>query len=219
MKTFSAIASLALAAGLGSAQVAITEVFAGLSGEDGTQDWIEITNLGSTDIDTGTLFYDDENPAIGNAGQLDSFVLAAGQSAIFLLEAAANNDLIYSDSITEFRAIWNYTGLVGLTNGGGNLGQNGDQANLLDSAGNVLSSATFSGGLGGQLFTIDYVSGSGVLSALGVNGAYESIPFFNDNLGLPNDTAVLVGSPGLIPAPGAAAGLALLGLAGIRRRR
>ena len=57
------------------------------------------------------------------------------------------------------------------------------------------------------------------MSVLGVNGAFASETFFNDNLGLPNNEATLVGSPGVVPAPGAAALLALGGLVGARRRR
>ena len=59
----------------------VTEIYAGISGEDGTNDWFELTNVGSMPGDTGTLFYDDESADILEAGQLDSFILAPGESA------------------------------------------------------------------------------------------------------------------------------------------
>lgn len=128
-------------------------------------------------------------------------------------------DVTYGSAIAEFQSIWNYNGLIGLTNGGGALGQSGDIINLfLASDSSFVTLAETPGALSGGLSTIDYVNGT-ALSMLGVNGAYESNAFFNDNLGLPNDSATLIGSPGTVPAPGALALLGLGGLMGARRRR
>ena len=79
--TLIALAGLASAA---TADLTVTELFTGLSGEDGTADWIEVTNTGTGTIDTGDFFYDDDSADINDAGQLDSILLGAGQSAIFL---------------------------------------------------------------------------------------------------------------------------------------
>jgi hypothetical protein len=215
------IAGLSAIAQAGAANIQITESFVGLSGEDGTQDWFEVTNIGNSAIDTGMFIYDDDSADVLDGGQLDSFILGAGQSMIFLIsdDNSAVDDITYASAIAEFQSIWNYNGLIGLTNGGGGLGQGGDAINLfLASDSSFVTMAETPGALSGGLSTIDYVNGT-TLSMLGVNGAYESNAFFNDNLGLPNDSATLIGSPGTVPAPSAAALLALGGLLGARRRR
>lgn len=218
------LAAVALAGSAASADLAITEVYAGMTGEDGTQDWIEVTNIGASSIDTGSFYYDDESRSINDGGQLDSFILGAGQSMIFIVsdDDAANDDVTYNSAIAEFNAIWNYTGFIGLTNGGGNLGQGGDEAVLMTgTAGSevIESSALFGTGFANTGATIDFVSGSPVDSVIGVNGAYESNLFFNDNFTFPNDMTSLIGSVGTVPTPGSVALLIAGGLVGIRRRR
>lgn len=215
-----AIASLIAATGIAAAGVPgvqITEVFTGLSGEDGTQDWIEVTWFGAGTFDTAGLVYDDSNPSLANGGQLTSFILNTGESAVFLLSDIPVDDLAYNTALEEFAAIWGNVANVGLTNGGGNLGQGGDSANILDLNGNLVDSLAYEAS--GDLATFERVGAVIRLSVAGENGAYTSAEFFNDNLGLPNDTATLVGSPGLIPAPAALAVLGMGGIAAGRRRR
>lgn len=216
-----AIAGIGAIAQAGPSGIQITEAFVGLSGEDGTQDWFEITNFTNSAIDTGNLIYDDDSADVASGGLLDSFMLGAGQSMIFLIsdDNGAVDDMTFATAIAEFQSIWNYNGLIGLTNGGGALGQGGDVINLfLASDSSLITMADTPGAISGGLATIDYVNGP-MLSVLGVNGAYESNAFFNDNLGLPGDQAILIGSPGAVPAPGAVMLLAVGGLVGNRRRR
>ena len=141
------------------------------------------------------------------------------KSAIFLVsdDDAPNNDVDFLSAIAEFNAIWSYSGLIGLTNGGGGLGQGADSANLLYSMNMVLSTAAYDSS--SALASLDYTSGSSVVSTLGVNGAYESMAFFNDNQGLPGDSATLIASPGTVPTPGSAVLLGLGGALCARRRR
>lgn len=215
------VASLSAVAQGGPTDIRVTEAFVGLSGEDGTRDWFEITNLGNTAIDTGTLIYDDDSADIALGGLLDSFTLGAGESMIFLISAdnSAADDVTFATAIAEFQSIWNYSGLIGITNGGGALGQSGDAVNLfLASDSSLATMATIPGSLSGGLASIDLVNDP-MLSMLGVNGAYESNAFFNDNLGLPNNMATLIASPGSIPTPSAVMLLAAGGLVGSRRRR
>ncbi len=218
------LATIALAGTVASADLSITEVFAGLSGEDGTVDWIEVTNTGLTSIDTGSFYYDDESASIEDGGMLDSLTLGAGESAIFLIsdDNEASDDINFISAIAEFNAIWGYSGQIGLTNGGGGLGQGGDAAYLLSgTAGSevIESAAVFGGEFDGFLATMDFTSGTAALSVLGVNGAYESNAFFNDNLGLPGDQATIIGSVGTVPTPASATLIALAGLVSTRRRR
>jgi hypothetical protein len=220
-KSITAFGAIALAAGTASAELTVTEAFVGLSGEDGTVDWFELTNTGNSAMDTASLVYDDDSADIADGGQLDSFMLAPGESAVFLIsdDNEPSNEDDFTTATGEFDAIWGAGINVGLTNGGGNLGQGGDAINLFSVSDMMLISTTDTpGALSGNLQTIDFVSGA-TASVLGVNGAFESNPFFNDNLGLPGNEAILVGSPGVIPAPGAAALLSVAGLAAARRRR
>ncbi|MEZ6191750.1 MAG: lamin tail domain-containing protein [Phycisphaerales bacterium] len=206
-----AIATAGLFAATAQANLQITEAWTGLSGEDGTGDWIEITNFGAGPIDTGIYYYDDDSASVASGGQLDSFILAPGESAIFLIDGPADG-VTYATAIEEFLAIWGPVANVGLTNGGGGLGQGGDVINLLDAANNVIDSLAYASS--GDLATFDDSDGDGIapLSVLGVNGAYASATFFNDNLNLPNDQATLIGSPGVVPEP---ASLLLAGLGGL----
>lgn len=193
----------------------ITEVFAGLSGPDGTPDWIEVTNFGDMDGDTGTLWYDDESADISAGTELTSFNLSPGESAVFIVTDDAT-----ATSPAEFRALWGPVGNVGVGLGGGGLSQNGDAANILLGDGTIVDTLAY--GAAGQTATIEDPAGidQPATSLLGVNGAYESGSFANDTLN-PFDPFLisLVGSPGRIPEP---AGLLLLvaGMAvSIARRR
>lgn len=218
------LAAIAFAGTTATAGLSITEIYAGMTGEDGTVDWIEVTNTTGVSIDTGSFYYDDESRSINDGGLLDSYMLGSGESAIFLISDnnEASDDVTYASAIAEFVSIWNYAGFVGLTNGGGNLSQNGDEAVLMTgTAGSevIESAAAFGTGFANSGATIDFVSGSPVDSVLGVNGAYQSNLFFNDNFSFPNDMTSLVGSVGLVPSPGAFAVFMTCSLLGARRRR
>jgi hypothetical protein len=199
----------------GAANFRISEVYAGVSGNDGTADWIEVTNFGDMTGDTSTLFYDDSSADIDDAGQLDAFGLLPGASAVFLLEADPVDDSLLADSMTQFTSVWGSGILLGLTNGGGGLGNGGDAAFLLDASGNIIDSAEYDESLGGMLNTIDY-SSSPALSEIGINGAYESAPYDDDE----GNPVTLIGSPGTatIPEPSSIL-LGFLGFIGFATRR
>lgn len=224
MKAILAAATLAAVAGTASADLRLTETWVGISGEDGTEDWIEVTNFGAVTVDTSSFFYDDESEDILDGGQLDSFSLAPGESAIFLVsdDNTPNDDVTYSTAVEEFLSVWGFNPgdiKVGITNGGGGLSQNGDQATLLDSGGGIVNRLPFAGAIGGQLATIEKYFGPSRLSDLADPWTFESNEWFNDNLGDPDNMVSAVGSPGQIPAPGAVALMGLAGAAGLCRRR
>ena len=222
-RTLPAIVAAGLFASTASANLQITEVYSGVSGEDGTADWIEVTNFGAVSIDTGDFYYDDISANVPEGGQLDSFVLAPGETAIFLISLNLTEELVddvtYANVVEEFLGIWGPVPNVGITNGGGSLGQPADTANILDTGNNVVDSFAYASS--GVLATFDDSDGDGTgpLSVVGVNGAYESNVFFNDNLGLPNDEATMIGSPGVVPEPASLALVGLGGLAMLKRRR
>ncbi|HNO78085.1 MAG TPA: PEP-CTERM sorting domain-containing protein [Phycisphaerae bacterium] len=198
---------MALAAGFAIAPSAmaaidlqITEIWTGLSGEDGTADWIEVTNFGDTVADTGNYWFDDSGPSTASGGNLDSFLLGQGESAIFLLDTAPADNVNYATAADEFVAIWGSVANLGQTNGGGNLGQGGDSANLLLGDETVVDTLPYASS--GDFPTFEKVGGPVQLSVVGVNGAYESAQFFNDNIGPgPDFLVTMIGSPGVVPEP------------------
>lgn len=209
-----ALLALIGVAGAASADLLITEVYAGVTGEDGTADWFEVTWTGAGSFDTGGLFYDDESadPTV-NAG-LTSFILNTGESAVFLQDSDAIG-------IADFGAVWGSVANVGIAAGGGGLSQNGDGIFLFDgntAGANEVASVLFGSFTGTATLEFD-VLGNSQQSQIGINGAFASNTFFNDNIGGAEEEIFLIGSPGVVPAPGA---VALLGLGGIvagRRRR
>lgn len=194
----------------------ITEIYNGISGNDGSADWFEIVNVGDSIGDTGTLFFDDESADPTKAGQLDSFILVPGGVAIFLIDDNAS-------SINEFTSVWGNVANVGLTNGGGSLGKADDGVFLFDSSlatANLIDNALY-GSQGATLATMEVTpTGTVTVSSLGINGAYTSNAFANDNFG--GSSVSLTGSPGVaaVPIPAAIWLFASsLGLLGLRKKR
>lgn len=210
-------AMLALSSAATAAPVfKITETYVGISGPDGTPDWIEVTNFGDMDGDTGVLYYDDVSADVGDGVQLPSFILSPMESAVFLVTGDAEES-----SLGEFYAIWGPITNLGYASGGGGLGQGGDTANILLGDNTLVDALTFSAGPASA--TLEDVTGMGTPteSMVGVNGAYESNPFFNDNIGDPVESMLtLVGSPGRIPEPSSVLLIVggLIGLASTRAR-
>ncbi len=217
------VASVAVAA-TASADLEISEVFIGLAGPDGTEDWVELTNTGISTLNfaAGDLFYDDESASIIDGGALPAFTLDPGESVVVIpgLDPAD-----VAGALSEFDAVWGPGINILTTDGGGGLSQNGDAVFILDSGGSTVDTFAYTDldalPLGfDPAATFDVAQGGGA-SVLGVGGAYESNEFFNDNIGTAPDFLVtIIGSPGVIPEPGT---LALLGLGaaamGLRRRR
>lgn len=211
-----ALLALVGVAGTASADLLITEGYFGVTGEDGTEDWFEVTWTGAGTFDTGTLFYDDESadPTV-NAG-LSSFILNTGESAVFLVDSGAAE-------IATFLSVWGPVANVGTTAGGGGLSQNGDSIFLFDgntAGANIVASVAFGSQAEDEVRTRVFDAlGNESFSELGVNGGFASNPFFNDNIGGSANEIFLIGSPGVVPAPGAVALLGLGGLLAGRRRR
>lgn len=204
----------------------ITEAYTGISGEDGTPDWIEVTNFGDMPGDTGVLWYDDESADVTAGTQLDSFILEPGEGAVFLVTGDVD-----ANSIADFTRVWGPVTNLGANNGGGGLSQGGDAATILlndganGGAGTIVDQLVFPALPSSSTATVvdpDGLGGSIALAVEGVDGAYASFQFFNDNIST-NDAMLVqvVGSPfGGVPEPASAllAAIALAGAAASRRR-
>jgi hypothetical protein len=212
ISTFALTAALAAPAfGQG---LQITEVYAGVTGEDGTEDWFELTNFGPGPISTGGLFYDDESADPTVDAPLTDFTLDVGERAIFLQGGNATD-------IADFVAIWGDVLNVGVAAGGGGLSQNGDEIFIFDgniAGAGIVESVSFGSGFANQGATISFdVAGNASLTQLSDPGAYESAMFFNDNIGGDDEMISIIGSPP-IPEP-ATAGLLVAGAVGLLARR
>lgn len=109
----------------------VTELFPGQAGSDLTEDWIEITNAGSTAWVSGTdedLYYDDESQDPADAVVIQGITdIQPGEKVIVVL----TND---PADVTEFEAVWGEVldlsnVEVGFADGSG-LGGSGDGATL-----------------------------------------------------------------------------------------
>lgn len=204
---FTLLFTLPLCADINDAR--LTEVWVGLGGgrPDGTHDWIEVTNMGNTPIDTGGLAYDDQNPDFDDANVLDSIILQPGESAVFLLDEAGDNPM-FSSSISEFLSVWVpfEDDLVGDAGIASKLSTSGDEANIFNVAnGSIIDTLAYPGSLADTFSTIER-TGDGPfdvrISLLGENGAFESQAYFDEDTGqLAVDSVgeliMLIGSPGM----------------------
>lgn len=225
-----AIASAMLLAGTASADltdVFITEVYAGISGEDGTSDWIEVTNFGTDAVSLVGTFYDDESGSVTDGDPIPDVTLAAGESIIVLVDVGGStlaDPVAVQAEIDNFITIWGDLGIQIVVSDGGGLNPDGDGAFVLAGDGTIIAGVGFGDVNSFGTSTLQFLpqgnTGGPFASEIGVLGAFESNAFFNDEpIGGVDQSVTLIGSPGVVPTPGAAAILGLGGLAAARRRR
>ncbi|MDX2017937.1 MAG: lamin tail domain-containing protein [Planctomycetota bacterium] len=211
----SALIAAMVAAGSAQAAIVITEAHpTGSSSSTYAADWFELTNTGNTDVDITGWRVDDNSNAFGSSVALRRLtVIPAGKSVIFM--ETASDDSNGNAKIAAFIDAW-FGGLapagflIGTYGGSGiGLSSGGDALNIFTAAGALVHNISFGGAFNGITFS-NPSGASGLvntLSSVGVNGAFTSV------------AGGEVGSPGLIPTPGAVALLGVAGLVSGRRRR
>ena len=167
-------------------------------------DWFEITNAGSTPIDIQGFSWDDESREIGKHTVNTSIQLTAGE-AIILLEAGTADVpawltewKISNTSVQVLNEGNQFNGFSGLSSGG-------DEVNLYDDGGRLLSAAAWDGASVNAGVSLVYDT-TGTLvgpSVAGTNGAYNSV---NGDVGSPGNQNIslsefLGGEWSLFPNP------------------
>jgi MYXO-CTERM domain-containing protein len=192
-------------ASIANAQLVITEVSSTGSSNSVGSDWFELTNLGSAAVDITGWRIDDNSASLALSHPLNGVTsIGPGESVLFLETALGAN-------IPAFRTFWGQVDSVqiGYYSGSGlGLSSGGDGVNVFDASGVVVTGVNFGAGSTTATFGFNPDTNTfGGLSVAGVYGARTSA------------SGTEVGSPGVIPAPGAMALGVLGGLAMARRRR
>lgn len=149
-------------------------------------DWFEIRNTGLSAIDLQGFSWDDDSRTAYNHTITSSVNLPAGASAVFVEVATGD--------VTAWETEWkqNGNGLILLNegnqfdNGFSGFSANGDEVNLYDDEGRLVSSAAYQASDVSTGFTIEFDGDGNVLGNAvdGVNGAYTSV---NGDVGSPGD--------------------------------
>ena len=149
-------ASVAFTASVASAQVHITEV---MSSSGVTDDWIEITNYGSSAISISSWRFDDGSFTVGASQALLGVTsIGAGESVIFIESANGAN-------ISSFRQFWGGLGgvQVGYYSGSGlGLSSGGDGAIIFGAGGSEVSRVSFGAATTGSSFFYGWTVGGAV---------------------------------------------------------
>jgi len=177
-----------------SADLVVTEIFPGQSGDDLTEDWFEIKNTGTVAWVSGTdpdLFYDDESADSGDAVIIQNITdIQPGESVVVVLTGDPADVTTFENVWSEVLDLSNVE--VGYTDGSG-LGGGGDAVNLW--LGDPTLSMPFetasypdTDSNDGQSYDVELDAFSVVGNA---NGAVATLQLGGDSADVPN-----IGSPG-----------------------
>jgi len=153
-------------------------------------DWFEVRNMGSSSIDLNGFSWDDDSRTAGNHTVTTSVTVPAGGSALFV--EVDDADVLAWE--TEWKQ--NGQGLIILNegsefdNGFSGLSSGGDEVNLYDDEGRLVSSVAYSSSDVSSGVSIEFDMSGGLLGASvdGVNGAYTSS---NGDVGSPGDQSAI----------------------------
>lgn len=159
------------------ASVAITEVMASSNHPSPINgDWFEITNFGTDPIDLDGFSWDDESRLSGRHEISSSVILGANESVIFADIVAADEAAWLATWMQTSTGLRVYTkddfGPIGFSS----FSSGGDEVNLYDDLGQLVSRATFTGADVTAGFTIRFGNDGTILglSVSGIDGAYAS---------------------------------------------
>ena len=194
--------ALSIAQAVPASAIIISEVAPWSSSNSGALavDWFEVTNVGSTTLDTTGWKMDDNSHAFSSAVALAGVSsIAPGQSVIFLETAdlagksAAFKSLWFGASPPAGLQIGNYTG------GGVGLSSTADEVTLFDAGGGIITGIGFGAAASGPFATFENQSGLGsatlpfpLVSHLSLAGQHGAFVAAND--------AAEIGSPGTLGA-------------------
>jgi predicted extracellular nuclease len=196
--------------GVFASTVSITEwMYKGGNGE-----YIELTNIGDSEVDFTGWSYDDEsrNPGVFD---LSGFgIVAAGESVIF---TEANTE--------AFRSDWHLDSSVKILGGVRNNIGRGDEINIYDNTDSLVDRLAYGDEDFSGTIRTNGTSGNPIsIAALGANDVYQwEYSYVGDRHGSYMSDSYAVGNPGInpVPVPGALLlmGSGLLSLIGINRRK
>jgi len=209
IKFLSIITLIALSINVMNAQIKITEVMSS-SGTGGTNDWIELTNLGTAEVNITGWKMDDSSYAIANAVAFVGVTSIPAGKSIILLET--DNP---STDIPTFKTFWGSSldavsvGSYPSSGKGVGLGSGGDGVIIFDASGTEIQRVTVPAATAGSTFTWVYnadfsVQASATVSTvgtiLGTSANQVSITSANvlGNIGSPG-TAVVGGLSTNVP--------------------
>jgi Lamin Tail Domain len=171
-------------------------------------DWFELTNTGTAALNPSTWKFDDSTPAFSTALNLTGISsIAPGESVIYMEVGSATTPAAVS---AAFRLSWFGASppaalQIGTYSGSGvGLSTGGDEVNIFDGAGTLITGVAFgaSPGLPLPLASFDNAAGaSGAISRLsvvGTNGAFLSV---DAPAATPPIAVHGIGSPGKIANP------------------
>lgn len=212
MKTFTAVAALAVASAAAQGAIRITEwMYDGANGE-----FIELTNLSDSPIDMTGWSFDDDSRTPG-AFPLGGFgIVQPGESVVFT-EATAE----------FFRTAWSLAPTVKVVGGlgagpfaGTNIGRN-DELNIFNASGDLIDRLTYGDqNIPGTIRTQNTSGNPATLVAIGANDVSQWVFSAVGDVYGSYQAGLSLGNPGrfVIPAPGSGAVVMLALAVGARRR-
>ncbi|WP_421751852.1 DUF5689 domain-containing protein [Croceimicrobium sp.] len=149
-------------------------------------DWFEVRNMGTSSVNLNGFSWDDDSREAGKHTITSSVQIPANGTALFVEVADAD--------VAAWETEWkqNGQGLLILNegdefdNGFSGFSSNGDEVNLYDDAGRLISAAAYTGADVTAGFSLEFDMMGALVGASvdGVNGAYTSI---NGDVGSPGD--------------------------------
>jgi MYXO-CTERM domain-containing protein len=205
-----AVLAVVACASAAFADIRITEVSPTGSATFGS-DWFELTNFGASAVSITGWQMDDNSFNFANSVALNGISsIGAGESVVFIENTSGSN-------VSAFMAYWG--GLPGVQVGyyggsGVGLSSGGDGVIIFDSGGTEITRQSFGAAPSPNGVTFGFDPGSATFGEASVDGVHGAFLSTGQTAGVSD-----VGSPGVIPTPGALALLGIGGVAAARRRR